>query len=141
MENKDKPRICEVLGVEVGESFKVDFPSVKGVFSVDSDGGLRDKDNVRCCEALSYMINNPESIHKIPRWTPEEVELAKAIRVVWPSAYVLEYNSELSDSYILVRCRINELEGMEHIEALRFPSLKRGESVLISDIIGGDENA
>lgn len=32
MENKAKPRICDVLGVDVGESFKVDFPSVTGVF-------------------------------------------------------------------------------------------------------------
>lgn len=136
MENKDKPRICEVLGVEVGESFRVDFPSVTGVLSVDSDGTLRHEDNVRCCEALCYMINTPESIHKIPRWTPEEVERAKAIKVLWPEARVLCYLA-CSDSVA-----VYDQEGvLDGFSPKKFPTLKSGESVKLSDIIGGDENA
>lgn len=140
MENKDKPRICEVLGVEVGEYFKVDFQSATGVLSVDSDGTLRHKDNVRCCEALCYMINNPESIHKIPRWTPEEVELAKAIKIVWPTAYSIQQSPALTkSSTITIFSRTYVLS--DAIRSSRFPSLEPDEEVLLKNIIGGDENA
>lgn len=142
MENKAKPRICEVLGVEVGELFTADYPYKDlGKMEVREDGNIDCVTGQVRSNALCYMINHPECVCKIRHWTPEEVELAKAIKVVWSSAYALEYKSELSDLYILIRCRINGLEIIENIEALRFPSLKRGESVLLSDIIGGNENA
>lgn len=137
MENKDKPRICEVLGVEVGEYFKVDFKSVTGVLYVDSDGTLMREDNVRCCEALSYMINHPEHIHKIRYWTPEEVELAKAIQVVWPTAYSIQQCPVLTkSSTITIFSQTFVLS--ERIRSSRFPSLEPDEQVLLKDIIGGD---
>lgn len=140
MENKTKPRICEVLGVEVGESFRVDFPSVTGVLSVDSDGTLRHEDGVRCCEALCYMINHPECIHKVCRWTPEEVELAKAIKIVWPTAYSIQQGPALTkSSTITIFSRTFVLS--ETIRSSRFPSLEPDEQVLLKDIIGDDENA
>lgn len=139
MENKAKPRICDVLGVDVGESFKVDFPSVTGVFSVDSDGTLRHKDNVKCCEVLSYMINHPECIQKLRRWTPEEVEFARAIKVVWPEGKEIFYPDGVNYDWVTVNN--TDEEDIFGCDPARFPSLKRGEAVLISDIIGGDENA
>lgn len=136
MENKAKPRICEVLGVEVGERFTADYPYKDlGKMEIWKDGNvLCEAGNIRS-NALCYIINHPECIHKIPRWTPEEVELAKAIKVVWPTAKKLcpspLYNTAVLRSVGDIQLHLFELE--------RFPTLE-SNTALLSDIIGSDEN-
>lgn len=140
MENKNKPRICEVLGVEVGEAFTADYP-YKDLGKME----VRDDGNVVCgtfkvrSNALCYLINNPGCIHKVPRWTPEEVELAKAIELIFPTAKSVRRKEHgLSEGLIEVKDEHGSflLPSISH----RFPSLKSGEVILISDIIGGEKN-
>ena len=72
-----KPRICEVLGVEVGERFKV-----RGSICayVDENGIVRWDDNdimnpVHICD----LINDKSRIIRKPRFTEEEVAAAKML--------------------------------------------------------------
>ena len=71
--NMGKPRICEVLGVEVGEVFTADTPygQFKRCF-VDEEGQiLNTGTNVLC-----YIINHPDRIIRKPRFIQQEVERA-----------------------------------------------------------------
>lgn len=141
MENKAKPRICEALGVEVGEKFAADYPYKDlGEMKIREDGNVVCGTGKVRSNALCYMINHPESIHKIPRWTPEEVELAKAIELIFPTAKSVRRKEHgLSEGLIEVKDEHGSflLPSISH----QFPSLKPGESVPLSDIIGGDGNA
>lgn len=141
MENKAKPRICEVLGVEVGELFTADYPYKDlGKIEVREDGTVVCGTCKVRSNALCYMINHPECIHKVRRWTPEEVELAKAIKIVWPTAYSIQQGPALTkSSTITIFSRTFVLS--ETIRSSRFPSLEPDEQVLLKDIIGDDENA
>lgn len=141
MENKAKPRICEVLGVGVGEKFTAAYPYKDlGELEIREDGRIIcGRGKVRST-ALCHMINHPECIHKVCRWTPEEVELAKAIKLMFPNSYSLIRVCDLHEEWI--RISSEDGHGISVIlETRRFLSLKPGETALLSDIIGGDENA
>ena len=91
--NMSKPRICEVLRVEVNQSFQFnDFPfdEVKS-YLVGPDGKIR---NVHGGEVTSselcYIINHSDYIIREPRWTEQEVERAKAIKMLYSEAESIE---------------------------------------------------
>lgn len=143
MENKAKPRICEVLGVEVGEPFTADYPHKDlGKMEVREDGSVVCGTGKVRSNALCYMINHPKCVHKIPRWTPEEVELAKAIKAVWPEAEKVFCFSDGDSPGCIVLYGFDGaiLTELYNFHSYRFPSLKSKEEARLSDIIGGDEN-
>jgi hypothetical protein len=89
----NKPRICKILGVEIGERFRVDYP--KGMTSwlhinedgfVERDGGAN---RFKVGNSIAWAINHPESIVREPRFTEQDVEDAKALRRLYPAAFVL----------------------------------------------------
>lgn len=94
-ENK-KPRIAEILGVEVGEAFSIDgYPTDYGMVQVCEDGKIRRRCPKKIREvtqlevghkigsnALYYLLNHPERIIRKPRWTEQDKEDAKVIRHV-----------------------------------------------------------
>lgn len=131
--NMDKPRICEVLGVEKGERF--DAGPYKDAY-IDSFGTIRTNmgtlmDADRVCE----LINHPDRIIRKPRWTEQEVESAKIISVLFPEATHIE---RLRGSKVL------GITGAEDgwiadIESSLFPEIKSGQSVTLDEIIGGAE--
>ena len=91
----DKPRICEVLGVEVDEEFTYDFGENqvnRGTFKIGADGNRYYKvgtDSWNHCyneKDLLVIINHPDRIIRKPRFTEQEVERAKAIKVIYPTA-------------------------------------------------------
>ena len=110
--NMDKPRICEVLGVEVEETFTADTPY--GKFKrcvIDRDGQIFNAGPKVIC----YIINHPDCIIRKPRWTEQEVERAKAIKVQYPEFVIATLDNAL------------------------FTSLRPGETVKLDEIIGGAE--
>lgn len=131
--NMDKPRICEVLGVEKGERF--DAGPYKDAY-IDSFGTIRTNmgtlmDADRVCE----LINHPARIIRKPRWTQQEVESAKIISVLFHEATHIE---RLRGSKVL------GITGAEDgwiadIESSLFPEIKSGQSVTLDEIIGGTE--
>lgn len=127
MENQ-KPRICEVLGVEPKEKF--DFGPCKDVY-VDSFGVIRTNigflmDADRVCE----LINHPDRIIRKLRWTEQEVERAKAIRLLYPEADSLDE----CDPHIKV---LDSKFVVATLDTALFPSLHTGELVKLDEIIGG----
>ena len=135
--NMDKPRICEVLGVEVGEWFtypgmSTSFQVTEGGFLKCSDGGLK-----MCVPAL---INHPDRIIRKPRFTEQEVEDAKAIKRMFGDdnfTHIFKDEDGLcemmdgpGDDPNVGWCAIGMEEGM-------FPSIRPGETVTLDEIIGG----
>lgn len=66
-----------------------------------------------------------------PRWTEQEVERAKAIKMIYPNAYRLES----SDVFVQVWSKEEIL--LAHVEVDMFPSLRPGQPVELDEIIGG----
>ena len=124
--NMDKPRICEVLGVEVEETFTADTPY--GKFKrcvIDRDGQIFNAGPKVIC----YIINHPDCII---RWTEQEVERAKAIKVLYPEADKLDK----CDPQIKV---LNTEFVIATLDNALFTSLRPGETIKLDEIIGGAE--
>lgn len=125
--NMDKPRICEVLGVEVGEVFTADTPY--GQFKrcvVDEEGQiLNTRINVLC-----YIINHPDRIIRKPRWTEQEVEDAKAIKRVLKATGIRR--NRYDNIYATGELIVDTL-----LDSEAFPSLQPDTAVTIDEIIGG----
>ena len=136
--NMDKPRICEVLGVEVGERFRPKhlcngFLSIKENGAVEFDGGPSVKD---ISNLILWLVYHPEDIERIeekPRFTQQEVERAKAIRVIYPTAYRLE------EADPLIRVWDKEGKLLSHVDTALFFSLRPGQCYTLDEIIGGAE--
>lgn len=125
--NMDKPRICEVLGVEVGEHFRIE--GYKGEYHINDCGVLK-WGGQTSDDAIYEAINHPDRIIRKPRWTEQEVERAKAIRVLWGGVDKLE------------KCNlhIKAVDGTHLVATMSadlFPSLYPGETVTLDEIIGG----
>lgn len=128
--NMDKPRICEVLGVEVGEPFKCGSFE----FELTLDGDLKYRsDSCRCyadAKMLIDIINNPNRIRRKPRWTEQESERAKAIRIIYPGAVILKrWPDKISVC--------GKEKTLTSLSIELFPSLRLGETVTLDEIIGG----
>lgn len=139
-ENK-KPRIAEILGVEVGEAFSIDgYPTDYGMVQVCEDGKIRRRCPKKIREvtqlevghkigsnALYYLLNHPERIIRKPRWTEQDKEDAMMIKRLIPWANQVNRGMEGSLS----------LNPVTAIDRKLFPLLKPGESAMLDEIIGG----
>ena len=127
--NMDKPRICEVLGVEVGEWFT--YPGMNTSFQVTEGGFLKCADgDLKMC--VPTLINHPDRIIRKPRWTEQEVELAKAAKKLFPEA------SDLARMNACALALSNDHGGhIANINSDLFPSLPLGLCVKLDEIIGG----
>lgn len=133
----NKPRIAQVLGVEVGEEFTYDFGANqvnRGAFKIGADGKRYYKtgDLWNPCyneDDLAVIINHPDRIiRKLKQ--EQEVERAKAIRLLYPEAGSLDecdpHIKVLSNRFVIAT-----------LDTALFPSLRPGQSVTLDEIIGG----
>ena len=138
----DKPRIAQVLGVEVDEEWTVSgndiaIYRVSGGVALEyampkynGDGYVEWIPAGMLC--LVDFINHPDRIIRKPRWTEQEVGGAKAVRVLWGGVDKLE------------KCdlHIKAVDGTHLVATMSadlFPSLRPGETVNLDEIIGGAE--
>ena len=128
--NMDKPRICEVLGVEVGEHFRIE--GYKGEYHINDCGVLK-WGGQTSDDAIYEAINHPDRIIRKPRFTQQEVELFRAIQVLYPKA---EYVERIKDSGVIGLSN-NTCGWIMDIDKDLFPALRPGESVKLDEIIGG----
>ena len=68
-----------------------------------------------------------------PRFTEQEVERAKAIKLIYPTAYRLE------EADPLIRVWDKEGKLLSHVDTALFPSHQSGQSYTLDEIIGGAE--
>ncbi len=86
MSESKKPRLAEVLGVEVGERFHIDSEYGGREIWIDKDG-----DVCTCGDGpldpfdIFDAINHPESIIRNPRLTEPEIAICKAVGAKWVS--------------------------------------------------------
>ena len=141
--NMDKPRICEVLGVEVDEEFDYKCEEKRdngGPWKITKDGKRMYRESAgswNWCfneDMLLELINHPDRIIRKPRWTQQEVELAKVL-----------YDLRRSESIVIGRNKGGALwwrdgdsaEGI--LPHNLFPSLSECNCVKLDEIIGGAE--
>ena len=128
-ENK-KPRIAEILGVEVGERFSVEGQRGGDPLYVDRDGWVRYVgDGAISTSAVTIAINHPDRIIRKSRWTEQDKEDAMMIKRLIPWANQVNRGMEGSLS----------LNPVTAIDRKLFPLLKPGESAMLDEIIGGAE--
>ena len=122
----DKPRICEVLGVEVGEWWE--YGGLE--YSVTGKGIIIDHNNTVHFTGLTGAINHPDRIIRKPRFTEQEVERAKnLLGVVGPA--------ELRKVADMVTMKVDG--KIIYLRKDAFPSLKNEMAVTLDEIIGGAE--
>lgn len=134
--NMDKPRICEVLGVEPEEKFEIRGNTL-GRFRINKYGTFQIEISNDCwgfstVECLNNLINHPENIARKPRWTEQEVERAKAIKMLYSEAESIEMYG------FGVRV-FNRTVIIVTLDPSLFPSLRPNETVTLDEIIGGAE--
>lgn len=135
--NMDKPRICEVLGFDVGEQFYI-ADSYCNPYHITPEGLIEDKDgDVQDCIALD-LINYPDRIIRKPRFTQQEAERAKAIKVLLPEINAIKYDGAWTQCLEIVDGTYFQREVItRHL----FPSVEKGQVYTFDEIIGGAGNA
>ena len=130
--NMDKPRICEVLGVEPEEKFNAGpyndaYVDLLGIIRTNIGSAM---DACRVCE----LINHPDRIIRKPRWTEQEVERAKAIKVLLPEINAIKCGGALTQFLEIVDGTYFQREVItRHL----FPSVEKGHVYTLDEIIGG----
>lgn len=132
----DKPRICQVLGVEVGEHFSYnERPDIDIWFYGTGAWGCSKQDKgIDIPFYIIACINRPDRIIRKPRWTQQEVELAKVL-----------YDLRRSESIVIGRNKGGALwwrdgDSAEGILPNKlFPSLSECNCFKLDEIIGGAE--
>lgn len=139
--NMDKPRICEVLGVEVGERFELDNTGI--ILLVNEDGllhiGLSHGAHKETDMNVNYLvkaINNPDRIIRKSRFTQQEVEDAKTLFRIFPEH--LDSVSRANDGTVTLAAK-GAWRGYLNSDA--FPSIRPGQSYTLDEIIGSEEKA
>ena len=126
-----RPRICEVLGVEVGEWWE--YGGVE--YSVTGKGIIIDHNNTVHFTGLTGAINHSDRIIRKPRWTEQEVEDAKTVRRVFGRDGTIErYSKAFTVPYSPLT--FDHLYINEDL----FPSIKPGQSVTLDEIIGHEKD-
>ena len=132
--NMDKPRICEILGVEPGESFYI--RGLEGIeFWIMDDGtfSTRPSNVPGSTKALLLTLDHPERIIRKPRFTEQEVEAAKAIKTLFPCAVSVK-RLDLS-----IRVQDRDEVLIVQLSNSLFRSIQLGETYTLDEIIGGAE--
>ena len=132
--NMDKPRIAQVLGVEVDEEFTYDFGANqvnRGTFKIGADGKRYYKKGdlwIPCYNEDDLAV----IIIRKPCWTEQEVERAKAVKVLYPEILYLQAD----DRYLRGLNKGKESIFLDCVLSW-FPSLRSDETVTLDEIIGG----
>lgn len=130
--NMDKPRICEVLGVEVEERFSVG----QYEYWFDQCGNMWCKagteEKMACGGVLCNIINHPDRIIRKPRFTEQEVEILKHMA----SAGIVSIKRK---SIAQISWDAGTMGGVMIVPPRFLPSIQPGQSYTLDEIIGGAE--
>lgn len=126
----DKPRICEVLGIKVGERFSVG----QYEYWFDQCGDMWCKagteEKMACGGVLCNIINHPDRIIRKPHFTQQEVEDAKTILKVFGRKGTIKRYHFCGDPSTLTFDNL-------YINQYLFPSIKPDQEYTLDEIIGG----
>lgn len=136
--NMDKPRICEVLGVEVGEQVYYKDPNDEMLqFFVQPDGvpvfvfeSGKPVGKIGMGYAIAQAINHPDRIIRKPRWTEQEVERAKAVKLLYPEIQYIQAD----DRFLRGLNKGKESIFLDCVLSW-FPSIRSNETITLDEII------
>ena len=129
----DKPRLAKILGVEVGEKFKIPINGGIATFEITENGKFKtDPPNmVGSTYMLLEAIERPEIIIHQTRLTPDELTICKAVGAKWASRDICSLCVDLwSGKPIMSREGYISSKGtvmLGRINSNLFPSLKDGD--------------
>lgn len=143
----DKPRIAQVLGVEVGERVYYKDPNDEMLqFFVQPDGvpvfafeSGEPVGKIGMGYAIAQAINHPGRIIRKPRWTEQEVEDATHLKKILESQKI-GCLTRRRDDELLFCDNYGKSESVFSSISLcpdMFPSLLTGKTVTLDEIIGG----
>ena len=132
------PRIAQALGVEVGERFVYKDPNKEEVTLYVEENGMvvfifkdgQKLQDIGMDYVLVQAINHPDRIIRKPRWTEQEVERAKAIKMLYSEAESIEM-------YGFGIRVFNRKLVIATLDPSLFPSLRQNEIITLDEIIGG----
>ena len=128
----DKPRICEILRVEPGETFYIQgFDGV--LFWIMDDGTFTTQPNNApgSASALLRTLDHPDRIIRKPRFTEQDIKDAKMIKSVFgKSGTIKRYDKATTEPYSTLT--FNNI----YINENMFPSIKEGQEYSLNEIIG-----
>lgn len=133
-----KPRICDILDVEVGEWFRIHYP--KGTTNplyINAEGLVertsgKDRNRKNIGNSVAWAIEHPESVEKVPRFSAAVIEDAMTILRWYPQSEAVYRDIQGG----LIICDNNHavqeiLKPNVHV----LPSIRPGKHVLLQDII------
>ena len=134
------PRIAQALGVEVGERFVYKDPNKEEVTLYVEENGMvafifkdgQKLQDIGMDYVLVQAINHPDRIIRKPRWTEQEVERAKAIKMLYSEVESIEM-------YGFGIRVFNRKLVIATLNPSLFPSLRSNEIITLDEIIGGAE--
>lgn len=147
-----KPRICEVLCVDVGERFKV----LDEEKSLSSSNIWFNDNGVLCCDGhlilpqyvyTIHAINHPESIVKRTKLTQDELEICKLIGAKYITMNEYPYEVKRVDFWnglpelYMEGGRYKSYRGTESVENISFvypdkmPSIRPGDCICAEDYL------
>ena len=132
----DKPRICEVLGVEPEEKFEIGG-NIEDCFRINRYGAFQveishDTWSDAPVFCLTNIINHPENIIRKPRFTEQEVEILKHMA----SAGIVSIKRK---SIAQISWDAGTMGGVMIVPPRFLPSIQPGQSYTLDEIIGGAE--
>ena len=145
MEQKDKPQLAEVLGVKVGQKWRVVCPE-EGIDSAEvclnDKGHLIDVYGVVSSVILCAAINHPESIIRSLPLTEQELELCRVFKVKYLTRNVNSWcvhmwNTRPSENeggmgkYYAIDIR--EESEIGAVDAKFFPSIEPGDCICVEE--------
>ena len=136
-EEKMKPKICEILGVEPGESFYIQ--GLDGVlFWIMDDGTFTTQPNNApgSSTILLRALEHPEWVEHLPSWSPDEVTLARAfLDACYDKEGVFFARKGNGRLYWGVDSECMDLSE-NHLPVCLFPQIKNDQKVYLRDIVG-----
>ena len=140
MKKAEKPRICDILDVEVGEWFRIHYP--KGTTNplyINAEGLVertsgKDRNRKNIGNSVAWAIEHPESVEKVPRFSAADIEDAMTILRWYPQSEAVYRDIQGG----LIICDNNHavqeiLKPNVHV----LPSIRPGKHVLLQEIIKG----
>lgn len=128
IEDRKQPRICEILGVEVGDKFRIQGYTNSVTFQIEPDGKYTTQppNAIRSSFAFLDCIENPDRIIKLPRFTDNESKLLKLLYDYAPDTSV-----KALETCVLIT--MGDTESYCFPKGM-FPTIKCGENIRLSDI-------
>ena len=136
METNTKPRICEVLGVEVGEEWAVEGTEYDTIYRISMSGNLQYLGGDGCwhlpncgshaCDLVAAIAYSETILHN-RHWSAEDIADAKAVKRIWPDTTKVQ---RLVDTSIRIETPIVRV-----LPSSMFPTLKAGEFCNLGSIL------